>query len=253
MNAFPFHPSMAARRQVGMTLVELMVAIIVALFMAAALLMVFMGMNTNYGTQARMTLLQDSQRVVMTILNRAVEEAGYFVDPVHQNASDALPAGVLNWPDGSNSPWSAGQFVLGTGDAADSGTGNPDRMALRFQTASNDGLYNCNGGTNTSGGPLVYTDVFFINDQSQLSCSVNGAAPVVLADGIARMQILYGTDTLGKGQVDAYLPASLVTSTGMWNNVRSVKLRVFFLDPSVSPPATLPNPMLQLTSMHNKS
>ena len=233
-----------------MTLIELMVAVLMALFMATALLFVYVGMRNSYLSQDRLAQLQDNQRVAQTLLSGAIEQAGYFVNPKTDTAITALTAAQVSWPDSSTSAYVAGQLLQGFGNGSGSGT-QSDAISVRFQTANTDGILNCTGGTNTSGANLTYINTFTINGNNELTCAVNGATAVPLVSNIGRMRILYGTDTKNTGAIDAYLPSGVVNSNSLWARVRSVKIFLFFMDNSQSPPVMFPNPVLQTICLQN--
>lgn len=251
MNASRLRENAHRAAQAGMTLIELLVAIVMALFMAAALLFVYVGMRSSYLSQDRLAQLQDSQRVAQTLLSTTIEQAGYFVNPRNDSSAIALPAGTINWTDGSSSMFTAGQALTGTGNGAGVNS-QSDTITLRFQTANNDGILNCNGGTNTTGANKIYTNKFSISATNELLCAVEPNPPVALASNIGRMQILYGTDTQNKGLIDAYLPATVVTAQNWWARVRSVKIRLSYMDTSKTPPVMFPNQVLQIISLQNK-
>ncbi len=238
-------------RQTGLSLIELMVAILMAMFMAAALLFIYLGMRNAYINQDRLAQLQDSQRVAMSMLASTIEQAGYFVNPKTDTSANALPAATWTWSNGVRTSFVAGQALSGYGDSTGSGA-QSDAIVLRYQSANNDGLLNCNGGTNTSGANALSTNIFTINASNELTCAIDNNAPVTLAGNIGRMQIFYGTDSLNRGPIDAYLPASVVSAQNLWGRVHSVKIRLFYMDNSKQPPVLLPNPVLQFISLQNK-
>lgn len=238
-----------------MTLIELIVSVLMALFMAAALLFVYAGMRSSYQAQTRLADLQDTQRVALTLLSATIEQSGYYVDPLNTTKATALPAATLTWPNSLGSiSYLAEQYIVGTGDGSGSAE-QSDAISLRFQSANNDGLLSCSGGTNTSGVPMVFINTLSINAGNELTCSVNNGAPVALTGNVGKMEILYATDTLSTAQAatqpDAYLPASVVTAQSLWGRVRSVKVRLFFMDTSVTPPVMFTNPVMQMINVQN--
>ena len=103
------HRRVRAFQQAGLTLIELMVAVLMALFMAAALLFVYVGMRNSFLAQDRLAQLQDNQRVALSMLSSTIEVAGYFASPRTDTSATALPAKRMRWPNGASSVFAPGQ------------------------------------------------------------------------------------------------------------------------------------------------
>jgi type IV pilus assembly protein PilW len=229
-----------ARRLGGYSLVELLVAMLIALFLLAGLLTIVQSMRNTFSAQSSLAQLEDNERLAMIMMTNVIQTAGYFPNPMVNTIDTALPAAT--WPD----PDGTGTFQLGQPIAGDSGssepTGSPgdtDTISVRFQTASGDTNLNCIGGTNTSGANLTYTNTFSIDGDGNLDCtvSINGAqqAPVQLAAGVQNLQIWYGVRTnpaVSDNNVDTYLTAAQMNANpGDWPNVTAVKIRLTFTNP----------------------
>ena len=245
-------PSSAARlRQAGFSLVELMVAITIALFIALGLSVLYVNMKTTFNSQDQMSQLQDGQRLAVTMLTTTVQSAGYFPNPLSTTLVAALPASVTANADGTT--FAAGQGISGTGASGSAGSHTVD---VRYQTASGDGLMNCQGGNNTSGAAKIWVNSFAVDAANELTCAVNGGASVALVGNVAKMTVLYGVDTDGDGFTDTYLDAATVTSAGLWASVHTAQFTLSFLNPlaaQTGAAATLPNPWVQTISLMNKS
>lgn len=225
---------MSARRQLGMTLLELMVSITIGLFLVGGLFTVFVSVRSTHKSQTGITQLQDDQRMSMAILSEVVQTAGYYGSVQTQLAQQAFPA---------SSPFTiSGQFVFGTSGADAS---SPDALYVRFQSAPNDGVVNCQGGTNTSSATVSYTNMFTVASSTlQLTCALNGGAAMGLVggvnasgsattacsaigyQGINNIKFLYGVDPNGTGSVTQYSVASDVSN---WQTVHSVRATVSML------------------------
>ena len=222
-------------RQGGLTLVEIMVAMAIALFLLGGLLTVVQNIRKAFRGQAQMAQLQDNERLAMTLLGDVIQAAGYFPDPTVNTLTGTLPVVASAYPLG---PFpTAGQSITGITSVALAG----DRIVVRFMTAPNDGLINCTGSSNTTGANVMYTNAFrvsTIGGISYLTCSLNNAAAVPLVAGVRTLKILYGvkTDfTLDNGAVDSYLQANEMTAAN-WNNVISVTVTLTFLNPLAGQP-----------------
>lgn len=241
----------ARPRQTGFSLVELMVAITIALFIALGLSVLYVNMKTTFNSQDQMSQLQDGERLAVTMLTTTVQSASYFPNPQSFVRTAALPATTTQNPDGTT--FVAGQGITGTSSATTSGS---DTMDVRYQTANGDGLMNCQGGTNTSGTTRSWVNSFAVDASNELTCAVNGGTPVALVGNVAQMTVLYGVDTNGDGYTDTYLSAATVTSANLWASIQTAQVRLTFLNPLASQTgaaATLPNAWVQTISLMNQS
>ena len=212
----------------GFTLIEVLISVATALFLLAGLLTVLQNIGATRTNQASLAQLQDNQRVAMTLIAEVIQSAGYFPDPTTNTQAAALPSTVV-----SGATLAAGQALYGTYLA----TGPGDTITARFATLSGDTIINCIGGTNTSGALVTYVNTFSITN-SQLACSLNGAAATPLVNGLNRMDVWYGVKrdlTTDNFSVDTYLGAEELTAAD-WSNVSSVKVRLTFDNPLAALP-----------------
>lgn len=207
----------APRAQRGYTLVEVMIAVLVALFLLNGLLTIVQNNRRVFGTQNQLAQLQDGQRLVMTMISDVVQTAGYFPDPT-ANTSAVLIAAA---------PFAAAQAISGTYSAAAPG----DTIRARYVTATGDGILNCSGASNTSGANQLYVNVFAVVG-GNLVCTMNGTQ-YTLVSGVQNMSVLYGVKTnfaVDNNTVDTYLNASQMTAAN-WNNVITVTVTLTFTNP----------------------
>jgi type IV pilus assembly protein PilW len=222
----------APRGQSGFTLVELMVALLIGLFLLGGLMTLLQDNRRSFASQNQLSQLQDSQRLAMTMITDVIQAAGYFPLPQQYTSAVSLPtAGTM----------AAGQALQGTGAYAAAAPG--DTITVRYATTTGDGVLNCIGGTNTSGNgaPLLYTNVFSVVN-GQLVCTLsigNGAATVYpLVGGVPgtpnaivvnSLSILYGINSGGgTANVDEYVDATAVPN---WNSIISVQITLTFNNP----------------------
>jgi type IV pilus assembly protein PilW len=212
----------------GFTLVELMVAVTISLFLTGGLLTLVQAMKATAVTQNAMSQLQDNERMAMTLIADVIQSAGYFPNPAVNTAALLMP---------NTAPYTfAGQSLVGSGSGTAAAPG--DTISVRYVTGgtnapNNDYTINCFGATSTT--QTVYSNTFSLqadpNGGWDLVCSLNGAAPVVLVPGISNLQIYYGVQTnptVSNNSVDTYLDATAVSN---WNNVMSVKITLTFINP----------------------
>ncbi|HEV7986013.1 MAG TPA: PilW family protein [Steroidobacteraceae bacterium] len=221
----------ADRNQSGFTVVEIMVAMLIGLFLLGGLMTLVQDNRRTFASQNQLSQLQDAERVAMTMITDVIQTAGYFPDPTTNTATSSLPvAGSLT----------AGQYLVGTFNAAAPG----DTMTVRYATTTGDGILNCIGGSNTSGSasPLLYTAVFSVAN-GQLICNLNGTnyqlagtVPISVTNAslnngivINKLTILYGVNVAGNdNSVTSYQTAAAVAN---WSNVISVQVTLQFLNP----------------------
>ncbi len=213
-------PAACRPAQGGFTLVELMVTVGIALFLLFGLFSIVQNVRVTYANQQLVAQLEDAQRLATIMMTDVTQEAGYFPNPVTYTAADLPAAGAFT----------AGQAISGTHA---NGTAAPgDTLSVRYMTANGDGMLNCNGTSNTSGGTLVYTNAFSIVG-GQLMCSVNGAAALPLVSGVTNLQVLYGVKrnfAIAGNDVDTYLNASQMAAAD-WGNITSVTITLTFVNP----------------------
>ena len=222
MNALPCTRSRhRARTQRGFTLVELMVTVAIALFLLYGLVTIVDAVRRTSLDQQSLAQLQDQQRFAMTVLTDVVQAGGYFPDPTAWTPASSLPAAA---------PFAQGQPFYGTHNAAAPG----DTIGVRYRTALNDGVINCTGGTNTAFNPShVYTNSLSVSPGGQLQCSLDGAAPVPLVNGVTNLTIYFGVKrnfAVTDYNVDTYLTADQMIAAD-WSNISSVRVSLTFTNP----------------------
>jgi type IV pilus assembly protein PilW len=232
MSAAP-HPGRLAAAQRGFTLVEMMVAVVIALFLLGGLLTMVQTTRRAFGDQNKLAQFQDSERLAMTMMGDVVQAAGYFPNPLVNTALTALPQyGVFA---------TNGQSLWGQRNDAPPG----DTITVRYETASNDGIVNCIGQTNTTVNQVTYINQFAVvqnaDGTSSLDCTLMpvvagvAGAPTTyqLVTGVQTLKITYGvkTDvTTDDNRADSFLRADELQPQD-WPNVVCVRIELTFLNP----------------------
>jgi|ERR1700723_1009216 len=238
-NLMPSIPGPDHKRARGFTLIELMIAITIGIFLVGGLLMMVQSTRDAFGKQNLLAQLQDNERLVMTFMAEVTESAGYFPDPVHNTSATIFP-GTFNIPHGGSFA-TAGQAVFGTFNAAAPG----DTVTIRYAAAPNDNVFNCLGTTNTTAVNQVFVNTFWVNNANAnnpiLTCTVSSAAiaatNVPLVNGVQNLSILYGVkrSILDTGScADTYLTAAQMAPVAFpldWVNVCSINLQMSFTNP----------------------
>ncbi|TDK68020.1 PilW family protein [Sapientia aquatica] len=251
--------------QSGFSLIELMVAVLIGLFLTLGLSQIFLSMYSTSQSQNKLGQAQENQRLGVVMLANTVQLAGFYAGkPTSATANVlALPQLATNNTDGSS--FTAGAGIVGIGGG--SGTGaKSDSVNIYFQSGGvdQDGIINCQGGTAPASTLTTFVNSFYINSSWQLVCSVttnNGKpnTPLVLANDVYSMSILYGVDSVLSGTTDTYLTATDVQTNGKWLNVRSIQITLNFFTPNLLNPnaaytSTSPTtPWVQTISLMSKS
>lgn len=232
-------------RQAGYSMIELIIAIAIAIFLIGGVMIVEQSMHNSYSDQSGLSQIEDTERFTMTMLSEITQAAGYYPDPAKITAATALPQDNTNAPNATNDalsfqPLQLVDGVAGTTTVNGATVGN-DTLAIRYMTDSGDGISMCDGSTNTSGGPVAWVNYFYVESDatgSYLYCVVqnetnNGAwgTPVQLASNVQAMQIWYGLSTTGGSSVDTYVPAADMATSTQWMEVSSVMVLLTYTNP----------------------
>lgn len=182
------------RKQSGVSLVELMIAVAIGLILITVIGNVYLAGRQSFRDQDESARLQETGRFVLDTISRVVHDTG---------RADVAPDNTLQ------------KFILipGAGlalDGADGAAGAPDSLIIRFASASAGEVDCLGGGTGgTAAAPLVVTQTLtFDGVDRELECSVNGGAAQPLASNVEDFQVTFGVDSngaVGSWNVDQYL------------------------------------------------
>ena len=180
-------PTWPGQRGVG--LVEVMVGLTAGLVLIGALAYFLLGARQLDRTHDDVSRLQESGRMALEIMGKAIRQAG-----ARRDVSVAFAGGALAATDGTS--------------------GAPDTIIVRYDVQDG-GEADCLGNTVTSG-PVTY--VFAVDQVNRtLTCTnaagVGAPAPVVVMDNIEDMQITYGIDSNHNGAIESYQTATGLTSS----------------------------------------
>jgi len=226
------HPKYRPRQNLGFTLVEILIALVIGLFLMGALLTIVQANRIAFGNQNKLAQLQDSERMAMTMMTDVIQSAGYFPQPWVNTLAGSLTA---------SGPFAVGQPVYGTYAPGAPG----DSISVRYMTMGQDGILNCSGQSNAApiGTNVLYVNTFQVmtppaSTTSQLVCSltVNGGAPTQynLVNGVTQLSILYGVKASAGAtgnSVDTYMSADQVTANNLWGSVISALVQLTFTNP----------------------
>lgn len=190
------------RRQRGLSVVELMIALLIGAFMLAGIASVYISNKSSYVAREAVSALQENGRTALGQLRAGIEQAGF----------PAIDEGQL-------------PLVLtgATASADNAPVAGSDRITVAFRASTGgtnlgSSLTDCLG-NDTS---VVINNTFFVRD-GQLVCNATSAAgDDVIAAGVDNLQILYGLDTDNDNIVNRYVRATDLLGTS--TNVVSVRV-----------------------------
>lgn len=235
----------------GFALVELMIALAIALLLIAGMISILQSVRNTYNEQQGLAQLQDNARLGMTLMTDVIESAGYFPNPTLYSATIALPA--------SPSFAAAGTPVIAGGTTAVG-----DSVTVRYAPDNTQDLYNCMGGTNSFVPYDTWENKFTVvstgASTAALECTFwskqyGASGPVPLVTGLTNgtgawpkgMTLEYGVTTQPEAVgtcLDTYKTVAQM-GAGDWANVCSVKVTLNFVNPV--PPAGATNSYIPFT------
>lgn len=208
--------------QRGFTLVELLIALAISLFLLAALIQIMASSTQTYRAHEGVSRIQEGGRFAIEIIGRQIRNAGYHSNSVSQN----LGPNLANWPLNQ-----AASYAID--GANNTGANNTDILNVRYYIPDDCAIAACLSvpvpmtGTIPTGDWIRVT--FQIDANRILRCQIfdssgadrsNGNQP--LLEGVTDMQIIYGIDLNGNMR---YEPANTINAAE-WPNVVSVRLNL---------------------------
>lgn len=204
------------RKQSGISLIEIMVAMVLGLFLAAGFFEIMNSSKQTYKAQSALAWLQADARFALQTIDEHLRLAGARSSSI-SNRVDAFRNITLAAPDDApvQLTFGAAQFVTGIDDNSnnqDNVLDGTDVIAIRYQQRPNVITRNCLGNIVDANTNAV--DIYYINNNFELRCR-SGNQDQPLVNGVENLQILYGMAsnyTPGNPQVSCYLDASTLGS-----------------------------------------
>ncbi|MGR2663604.1 MULTISPECIES: PilW family protein [Chromobacterium] len=226
-------------KQLGLTLIELMIAITIGLMVSLAVASLYLSNQQTNKAQAGHAQMQDNGRFAMAQIGRLVRQAGFYdilggtfsasgTWTVSMDASGnwAIPSLQASQVLSASNDVTVTSFNASNALSVLNGV-KSDQFTITFMTgpqaSTGNATPDCLGNSVTSKNTIVsnrfYIDVNTISGVTRpsLMCDVlwNGVAPSgsnlatgVVADNIERIQILLGVDSTGDGVADQFSPPS---------------------------------------------
>lgn len=224
---------MKKRQQQGLSLIELMIAMMIGLFLSVGTATIYFSSQRTSLSQTQYAIIEDNGRLALEILTGVIEHTGYvstnasplagterFITSAVTTANcggqnNVLAPALFGTTTNNNTGDSIGVVYIGDNNLNRDCSGVQLPVACRVGgvgTLASSKIYNYfSVGTNTEGVPVL-TCVGSRNTQS-----------LEIAEGVENLQILYGIDNDNDNQVDQYVNADQVVS---WSRIISVQLAI---------------------------
>jgi len=244
---------MKNNRQKGLSLIELMIALVVSLVLVAGISTVYMSSKRNYQARDQLSLMDESARVGLNALTKHLEHAGYATAsklPMDSVGGYFYVKGTADPKAGTCSTVGSNALSALKGSATqDALNAYGDAISIRFigdASLSSDALNSsldedCYAGTPNLDSSLIYNafHVAIDDDPPLTKDSFGNDIPILygvgsngnsykqpIVNGIENIQFLYGVDTNTDGAVEQYMDATAVTAAGGWQQVVSIKASI---------------------------
>jgi type IV pilus assembly protein PilW len=208
--------SLPMRRQRGMSLVELMVAMTIGLILTVVIANLFLGTKQTYRTQDDLSRIQENVRFAYQIVGRTVRQAGYRTE--WNRTVDQVFLG--NSPiDGVNGAGATGDTIIVRFQGSGTGLSSAGCLATNSCGGADGRVLDCLSnrvdrqmGAGTGAGISYAENWLRVNTPGAsggpaLFCSIDqGATWTEVVPDIEAMHVLYGEKT-GPTAVDRYLAA----------------------------------------------
>ncbi|PIE00611.1 MAG: hypothetical protein CSA79_03105 [Thiothrix nivea] len=229
----------------GFSLVELMIAMILGLFLIAGVGTVYISSKQTYKLQGQTAELDENARTALRALKQHIAHAGYASDSGMVINNYIIPSGTAV----SGTSCADGASNISNANRIDASTDGPgiagDTIGLTFMADS--GLaVDCTGGVlrnaclppNAPGftSRLIYNS--FSVATSSVRNSLNQTVPMLRcggslnanrqawARGVESVQFLYGIDSDTDGSVENYWNATKVATENAWDKIISVQVGI---------------------------
>lgn len=237
--------SNAPGRQRGLTLIELMIAILIGIFISLMVVQYLATSSRMFKRQGVDSNIEQNASFAVSYLSKYIRQAGS-----RDGHGTEIP--FFNGDCGVFSPCTA------QADGADGTDPNSDRVAVQ--------MFLDTGGRDCAGNPAAgqIANVFYIDEEvtgsgvTSLFCrgydvagnSWIGAGGTAIIDGVEQMQVIYGVADASE-QIYSYVSSDRIPAVGGsmaagWDQVRAVKVALLVSDGYQSATETTANRNFQL-------
>ncbi|MEE9352241.1 MAG: PilW family protein [Thiotrichaceae bacterium] len=222
----------------GFSLIELMIAMLIGLFLVGSTMTLYLGSKKSYQEQQQFIMLEDAGRNALYELTDIIQHTGYRTADLFPitnyfitgavTASSCNAAGV----NATNTNIADTSIINTVADAASDSVG-----VVYF--GDNTLNHDCSGATlpadcllRTATDPMaakIYNSfsIVTVAGVPELQCTGSlSPTATTLVKGVENIQLNYGIDQDMDGRVDNYMNAAMVTSETAWNQVINVQVAV---------------------------
>ena len=229
-------------KQQGLTLIELMIALGLGVFLLSGILQVFMGSRQSFEVIHAQAAMQEAGRFGMTLVGGTLRQAGYInagtIDPVQGDEVAQKLANLIDGEDKFEERWpaennfEAGSAVFGKDSPSGLGLtdadGDSEVVAFRIQSDPDVTLIDCAGNDMPDGETEIVEMSYYVDDEEQLRCQTsrdaNNPGSHILVSGVEQMKVIYGVSDPNP----PFRPIKYVETASMadddWPNVVAVRL-----------------------------
>ncbi|AGA91847.1 prepilin-type N-terminal cleavage/methylation domain-containing protein [Thioflavicoccus mobilis 8321] len=193
--------------QRGFTLVELMVALLIGVFLTAGVLALFAATKQSYRINEGVSRVQESGRFAIDYMSRDLRLAGFT-----ELGTTLTSNFVMGWNGASSAPSGA----MTAGVPSSDYEAQTDVLSISY--------------IEPLAAATTHTILYYIAEGASgepgLFRKEDSATSQELLEGVYDMQIRYGLDTTSPpdGQLDSYADADTVTTGTNWPNVVAVRI-----------------------------
>jgi type IV pilus assembly protein PilW len=206
------------RAQAGLTLIELMVAMVLGIVLMGVAMNVFLSTRETHRVVTNLARVQENGRFALEQISQVIRMTGYQGDTAAQ--------------------WVLGPLTLSTSGVSrlagtDDDTNGSDTISIAFRGGADNFIKDCHG--NNVGVADTVVNQYALSANSELTCGVirNGGAiqTLVVVDGVESMHIMYGIDSNNDDAADQYVTAANVADM---ENVVSVRVALLLMTQDTS-------------------
>lgn len=238
------------KRQHGLTLIELLVALVISSVIALAAFSAIVVSRQGFATVDAASQMRDNARFATDIIQRLALQTGYqdvvYAATTRAGSASGVAPNVFGFTNGTPSSTDPLNTFNPTTSASAAGYGS-DVLVLRYQavetfpgsTKTDESIIDCFGNAEKVA-PINRDDrvasVLYVAEskgEPSLMCKTHNAATDAqpLVQGVENFQVLYGVDGDNDSVADRYMRADQLTVAGNeaatnanWRMVRSIKV-----------------------------
>ncbi len=236
------------KQQLGLTLVELMIAMVIGLVLVGGVIQIFVANNQTYRVTENMSRVQENGRFVLDNLGKIVRLAG-FQGNTEAAPDNSFPSTTFTAPEPAV-VFAARQVISGTdGGVSGGGALDPsDVLFVRFRGADKGAMTDCTGtsiGEGTAYSGVEVVNRYYLQNGSLTCFSSTNPVPQPLIDNVVSFQVLYGmttdpravNDVLHDVQAECYISASVIGAGSdctslRFTKVTSIRIRLLLATPA---------------------